>query len=41
MEWAFSSWSQQAHARGIAHFEDLQYLGITSVLRMGEMLHLP
>ncbi len=41
MEWAFSSWSQQAHARGIAHFEDLQYLGITSVLRIGEMLHLP
>lgn len=41
MEWAFSSWSQQAHARGIVHFEDLQYLGITSVLRLGEMLHLP
>ncbi|WP_288229832.1 phage portal protein [uncultured Desulfovibrio sp.] len=41
MEWVFSIWSQQAHARGIAHFEDLQYLGITSVLRQGEMLHLP
>lgn len=41
MEWAFSSWSRQAHARGIAHFEDLQYLGITSILRQGEMLHLP
>lgn len=41
MEWAFSSWSRQAHARGIAHFEDLQYLGISSILRMGEMLHLP
>ncbi len=41
MEWAFSSWSQQAHVRGIIHFEDLQYLGISSILRMGEMLHLP
>lgn len=41
MEWAFSVWSQQAHARGIIHFEDLQYVGITSVLRQGEMLHLP
>ena len=41
MEWAFSLWSREAHARGIAHFEDLQYLGITSILRLGEMLHLP
>lgn len=41
MEWAFSIWSQEAHARGLAHFEDLQYLGIHSVLRLGEMLHLP
>lgn len=41
MEWAFSIWSQEAHARGISHFEDLQYLGIHSVLRLGEMLHLP
>ena len=41
MEWAFSLWSQQAHVRGLAHFEDLQYLGMTSILRLGEMLHLP
>lgn len=41
MEWAFSIWSQESHARGIAHFEDLQYLGINSILRLGEMLHLP
>lgn len=41
MEWAFASWSRQAHARGIAHFEDLQYLGLSSILRLGEMLHLP
>lgn len=41
MEWAWSLWSHQAHARGIIHFEDMQYLGITSILRMGEMLHVP
>lgn len=41
MEWAFSEWSRDAHARGLGHFEDLQYLGMLSVLRLGEMLHLP
>lgn len=41
MEWAFSCWSRQAHSRHVAHFEDLQYLGITSILRQGEMLHVP
>jgi lambda family phage portal protein len=41
MEWAWSVWSREAHARGIAHAEDLQYLGISSILRLGEMLHLP
>ncbi len=41
LEWAFSVWSAQAHARGQLHFEDLQYLGISSILRLGEMLHLP
>ncbi len=41
LEWAFSIWSVQAHARGRLHFEDLQYLGISSILRVGEMLHLP
>ena len=41
MEWAFSEWSANAHARGIGHFEDLQYLGMLSILRLGEMLHLP
>lgn len=41
MEWAFALWSAHAHAGGQMHFEDLQYLGITSILRVGEMLHLP
>lgn len=41
LEWAFSVWSQISHARGMLHFEDLQYLGISSILRSGEMLHLP
>lgn len=41
LEWAFSVWSQISHARGMMHFEDLQYLGISSILRSGEMLHLP
>lgn len=41
MEWAFSVWSREAHARGLAHFEDLQYLGLSSILCLGEMLHLP
>lgn len=41
LEWAFSVWSAEAHARGCMHFEDIQYLGISGVLRMGEMLHLP
>ncbi len=41
MEWIFSLWSSKAHAAGLMHFEDLQYLGISSILRLGEMLHLP
>lgn len=41
LEWAFSIWGQEAHASGLMHFEDLQYLGISSILRVGEMLHLP
>lgn len=41
MEWAFADWTPYAHASGLCHFEDLQYLGLLSVLRLGEMLHLP
>lgn len=41
MEWAFADWSPNAHVNGLCHFEDLQYLGLLSILRLGEMLHLP
>lgn len=41
MEWCFADWTAIAHAQGICHFEDLQYLGLLSILRLGEMLHLP
>jgi len=41
LEWAWAIWSAEAHAGGTAHFEDLQYLGMSSILRLGEMLHLP
>lgn len=41
MEWLWSQWTQQAHATGQMHFEDLQYLGMRTLLRTGEMLHLP
>lgn len=41
LEWAWSLWTAEAHVRGQLHFEDLQYLGLSSILRQGEMLHLP
>lgn len=41
MEWLWSQWTQEAHAAGQLHFEDLQYLGLRTMLRAGEMLHLP
>ena len=41
MEWLFSEWSAQAHYRGQLHFEDLQIIGLRSLVRNGEMLHLP
>ncbi|MDL2275155.1 phage portal protein [Desulfosarcina sp. OttesenSCG-928-G10] len=41
MEWIWHRWCGQAHATGSMHFEDLQYAGILSLLRSGEMLHLP
>ncbi len=41
MAWIWAEWCAQAHAGGTMHFEDLQYSGIGSVLRLGELLHLP
>jgi lambda family phage portal protein len=41
IEAAWKEWTPQAHTRGMLHFEDLQFLGLRSMLRMGEMIHLP
>ena len=37
--WAI--WTPQAHVRGMLHVEDMQFLGLRTMLRMGELLHLP
>ncbi len=41
IETIWKDWASCAHTRGILHFEDLQFLGLRTMLRMGEMLHLP
>lgn len=41
MEWLWSEWCAQAHYRDQLHFEDLQMIGLRSLIRNGEMLHLP
>jgi len=41
IEVAWREWTPQAHTRGMLHFEDLQFLGLRSMLRVGEMFHLP
>ena len=41
IEAAWKEWTPHAHTRGMLHFEDLQFLGLRSMLRTGEMLHLP
>ena len=41
MEWLWSEWCGQSHARGMLHFGELQLAGFRSVLRAGEMLHVP
>ncbi|MCL2459125.1 MAG: phage portal protein [Desulfobulbus sp.] len=41
IEAAWKIWTPQAHTRGVLHFEDLQFLGLLSLLRQGELLHLP
>ena len=40
-EWLWWEWTAQADATGNMSFEDIQYLGLSSVLRSGEMLHMP
>lgn len=41
MEWLWTEWCAEAHQGGILHFADLQLLAIKSLIRNGEMLHLP
>lgn len=41
MVWIWAEWCAQADAGGTMHFEDLQLAGIHSLLRPGELLHLP
>jgi lambda family phage portal protein len=41
IERVWRDWAARAHVRGMLHFEDLQFLGLRTMLRMGEMLHLP
>jgi lambda family phage portal protein len=41
IERVWRDWTRGAHVRGLLHFEDLQFLGLRTMLRLGEMLHLP
>lgn len=41
MEWLWAEWCAEAHYREQLHFEDLQMIGLRSLIRNGEMLHLP
>ena len=41
IEFVWKEWAKRAHVRGMLHFEDLQFLGLRTMLRMGEMLHIP
>ncbi|NDV20010.1 phage portal protein [Pseudodesulfovibrio sp. JC047] len=41
MEKAYKVWNLEAHSRGLATFNDLQFMGLHSVLTKGEFLFLP
>ncbi len=41
IEAVWADWTPQAHVRGMLHFEDLQFLGLRTMLRLGELVHLP
>lgn len=41
MEHIWALWAQKAHYSGMLHFADLQYLGMRTLLKSGEMLHIP
>ncbi|MDR2821198.1 MAG: phage portal protein, partial [Desulfovibrio sp.] len=41
MEWLWDEWCDQAHYREQISFDDLQMLGLRSLVRAGEFVHLP
>ncbi|MDR2077146.1 MAG: phage portal protein [Desulfovibrio sp.] len=41
MEWLWEEWCHEAHYREQMHFVDLQMLGLRSLIRAGEVLHMP
>lgn len=41
IERVWEDWTPTADVRGMLHFEDLQHLGLRTLLRQGELLHLP
>jgi lambda family phage portal protein len=41
IEAIWAAWTPRAHVRGMLHFEDIQFLGLRTMLRLGELVHLP
>lgn len=41
IETVWRQWAPRAHVRGLLHFDDLQYIGLRSMLRLGELVFLP
>lgn len=41
MEWLWAEWCANCHAQGRLHFGDLQLAGFRSILKLGELVHLP
>ena len=41
IEAIWADWTPRAHVRGMLHFEDIQFLGLRTMLRLGELVHLP
>lgn len=41
IEALWAEWAPRAHVRGMLHFEDIQFLGLRTMLRLGEIVHLP
>ncbi len=41
MEWIWQQWTREAHLSDNLQFDDLQHLGLRTMLKAGEMLHVP